>query len=219
MNLLIIENNFLFNENFFFKPDLKDNINITFSSSIRTIKSIIKKKKFDFIIICSLGSNLNSFNVIRSIFKEKPAYKIIQILDKNNDLKHDFSSFFLVKPFLINKLLLILSKSKRKNSIRKKKFISLKNGLIFKKSQRKLSNIKRNKEITLTEKECDILNYLIKEKRFIKKIDLLESIWGFNKKVKTRTLETHIYRLRKKLIEIFDDDKFIISTKEGYKIQ
>ena len=85
---------FLFNENFFFKPDLKDNINITFSSSIRNIKSVIKKKNFDFIIICSLGSNLNSFNVIRSIFKEKPAYKIIQILDKNNDLKHDFFFIF-----------------------------------------------------------------------------------------------------------------------------
>ena len=54
MNLLIVENNFLLKENFFFQSDLEDNINLIFSSSIRSVKKILNKKKFDFIIISSL---------------------------------------------------------------------------------------------------------------------------------------------------------------------
>ena len=66
MNLLIVENNFLLKENFFFQSDLKDNINLIFSSSIRSVKKVLNKKKFDFIIISSLAPKLNSFDVIKN---------------------------------------------------------------------------------------------------------------------------------------------------------
>ena len=216
MNLLVVENNFLLKENFFFQSDLKINFNLVFSPSIRSVKKILSKKKFDFIIISSLTPKLNSFYVITNIFKRKPKDKIIQILEKTNDSKHSFSSYYLKKPFMFNKLLLILSKNKKK--LKKKKYFNLKNGLIFKKSQRKLSSIKKKIELTLTEKECEILEYLLKEKKFIKKEDLLKNIWGFNSKVKTRTLETHIYRLRKKITKNFGIKKFINVKDNAYKI-
>ena len=106
---------------------------------------------------------------------------------------------------------------KKKNVITKKIF-DLKNGLVFKKLQRKLLSKIKKKEINLTEKECDILNYLIKEKKLIKKTDLLKNIWGFNNKVKTRTLETHIYRLRKKINKNFGIKKFILVENNSYKL-
>ena len=56
------------------------------------------------------------------------------------------------------------------------------------------------------------------EKKFIKKQVLLENIWGFNSKVKTRTLETHIYRLRKKINKNFGIKKFIIVKDSFYKL-
>ena len=217
MNLLIVENNFLLKENFFFQSDLEDNINLIFSSSIKSVRKILNKKKFDFIIISSLAPQLNSFDVITNIFKIKPKNKIIQILEKNNDTKHSFSSYHLKKPFMVNKLLFILSKSKIKK-LNKKKNINLKNGLIFKKFQRKLFFLKKKIELTLTEKESEILEYLLKEKKFIKKKVLLENIWGFNSKVKTRTLETHIYRLRKKIRKNFGIKKFISVKDNSYKI-
>ena len=216
MNLLVVENNFLLKENFFFQSDLKDNFNLNFLSSIKSVKGILNKKKFDFIIVSSLAQNLNSFQVITNLFKTKPKNKIIQILEKNNDFKHNFSSYYLKKPLAINKLLLILSRTKKTKLVEKKKF-KLKNGLIFQKFQRKILNTKK-KALILTEKESEILEYLLKEKKFIKKKDLLENIWGFNSKVKTRTLETHIYRLRKKINKNFGVNKFINVKDNSYKL-
>ena len=219
MNLLIVESNFLLKENFFLQSDLKNKFNLIFSSSIKNVKTNLKNKKFDFIIISSLSPKMNSFNVVKNIFKTKPKKKIIQILEKNKDEKHDFSSYFLQKPFMFNKLLSILSKfRKNKRNPNRKKNFDLKNGLIFKKFQRKIFYKNKNKEITLTEKECEILDYLLMEKKFIKKIDLLKNIWGFNSKVKTRTLETHIYRLRKKINSNFGINKFIVVRNNTYKL-
>ena len=48
--------------------------------------------------------------------------------------------------------------------------------------------------------------------------NLQNKVWGHVTDLETHTVETHIYRLRKKLMETFDGDKLIISTKEGYKI-
>ena len=76
MNLLVIENNFLLKENFFFQSDLKINFNLVFSNSIKSAQKILNKKKFNFVIISSLEPNLNSFYVIAKIFKIKPKDKI-----------------------------------------------------------------------------------------------------------------------------------------------
>ena len=89
---------------------------------------------------------------------------------------------------------------------------------MFNKSQRKIFYKKKNSELILTEKESEIIEYLIKEKKFTKKNNLLEKIWGFNNKVKTRTLETHIYRLRKKIVKNFNIKNFIIVKHNSYKL-
>ena len=58
MNLLIVENNFLLKENFFLQSDLKNKFNLIFSSSIKNVKTNLKNKKFDFIIISSLSPKM-----------------------------------------------------------------------------------------------------------------------------------------------------------------
>ena len=64
----------------------------------------------------------------------------------------------------------------------------------------------------------EIIHYLNIENKFINKTNLLKIVWGFNERVKTRTLETHIYRLRKKIKNKFGIEKFIIVDKSFYKI-
>ena len=50
-------------------------------------------------------------------------------------------------------------------------------------------------------------------------IDVLQKeVWGYSENLETHTVETHVYRLRKKINEKFDDSNFLVSTKDGYKI-
>ena len=75
-----------------------------------------------------------------------------------------------------------------------------------------------NQILKLTEKEANIIIYLYKSNSPVKINQLQKEVWGFKSKLETHTVETHIYRLRKKILEIFLDNNFIISKKNGYKI-
>ena len=75
-----------------------------------------------------------------------------------------------------------------------------------------------NKNLKLTEKETNIIIYLSKFDK-PKKIDELQiNVLGYHSELETHTVETHIYRLRKKFLNTFNDNKFIISKKNGYQI-
>ena len=79
--------------------------------------------------------------------------------------------------------------------------------------------IKRNKEnLKLTEREIEIILFLQNSKTPQNIENLQKKVWGHNSTLETHTVETHIYRLRKKIKEKFKDNKFINSTKTGYKI-
>ena len=71
--------------------------------------------------------------------------------------------------------------------------------------------------ISLTEKEVDVIIF-IKSNNNVTIKELQTYVWGYSSNLETHTVETHIYRLRKKVSEKFDDDKFIINTEKGYKI-
>ena len=76
----------------------------------------------------------------------------------------------------------------------------------------------KNKVLSLTEKEIKIINYLNTEKKEITINKLQSEVWGYKSKLETHTVETHVYRLRKKIENKFKDNSFILSTKNGYKI-
>ena len=59
---------------------------------------------------------------------------------------------------------------------------------------------------------------LLKKRSFTKKKEILAMIWKYSDDADTHTVETHIYRLRKKIKEIFNDETFIKSEKKGYTI-
>ena len=72
------------------------------------------------------------------------------------------------------------------------------------------------KELELTEKESSILIFLKQSKDPVKIDQLQEKVWGYNSELETHTVETHVYRLRKKINDKFNDNDFIISDKKGY---
>tara|TARA_B100001057_G_scaffold469461_1_gene529824 strand:+ start:1193 stop:1792 length:600 start_codon:yes stop_codon:yes gene_type:complete len=76
----------------------------------------------------------------------------------------------------------------------------------------------KNYQLKLTEREIDIIIFLHKENKPVK-IDILQNkVWKYGENLETHTVETHIYRLRKKIKETFNDDKFIQSKKNGYMV-
>ena len=77
---------------------------------------------------------------------------------------------------------------------------------------------KDNVFINLTEKEVDLLVLLNEEKKPLNKILILKKIWQYSTDADTHTVETHIYRLRKKVLEKFGDREFLNIFKEGYSL-
>ena len=75
-----------------------------------------------------------------------------------------------------------------------------------------------NKVLKLTEKEINILLFLSKSNEPVGIKKLQSQVWGYGSKLETHTVETHIYRLRKKIFNTFGDDSFILSNDNGYKI-
>ena len=76
-----------------------------------------------------------------------------------------------------------------------------------------------NKKLKLTEKEINTITYLSKSNKPVSIDELQEEVWSYQSDMETHTVETHIYRLRKKILNMFNDNEFIISKKNGYQIK
>jgi len=185
--------------------------------------------------------NFNSLYEILDEIKENLSFKIIKIKneeDLRNNLDLDKIDFLVIsktdyklllnnnitdKNFLdFNDLPLSLKKLLELINI---KLIKLKfnqqSKLVIKGYDLNLNSkflSKDNLKLKLTEKEIEIILYLNNTKIKHNVADLQKNIWGYSANMETHTVETHIYRLRKKISDLFDDEKFILSHKKGYFI-
>ena len=83
-------------------------------------------------------------------------------------------------------------------------------------NSRMISN--NDKDLKLTEREIEIILFLNNQNKPQKIETLQKEVWGYSANLETHTVETHIYRLRKKINEKFNDENFLVSLKDGYKI-
>ena len=83
-------------------------------------------------------------------------------------------------------------------------------------NSRMISN--KEKDLKLTEREIEIILFLNNQDKPQKIETLQKEVWGYSANLETHTVETHIYRLRKKINEKFNDENFLVSLKDGYKI-
>jgi hypothetical protein len=87
---------------------------------------------------------------------------------------------------------------------------------ILDKNEKKLKN--ENMFIVITEREVQLIQLLFNEEKPLTKKAILKEIWKYSDDADTHTVETHIYRLRKKIFDQFQDENFIINSKSGYSI-
>ena len=76
-----------------------------------------------------------------------------------------------------------------------------------------------NTKLKLTEKEINTISYLSKSGQPVSINELQQKVWSYQSDIETHTVETHIYRLRKKILNTFNDNEFIINKKNGYQIK
>jgi hypothetical protein len=84
------------------------------------------------------------------------------------------------------------------------------------KNEKKLK--KKDLFITITEREVQLIELLFNEKKPLSKNTILKRIWKYADDADTHTVETHIYRLRKKILNKFKEEDFIVNSKLGYSI-
>ena len=181
-----------------------------------------------------LPFNVRNFKKIESQHQDFTAYSLIvaNYINKN----------FLIKERKINQnKILFLSKEKENNRyqivtypIEIKNLIEIINIRLIKHKYINQSNIKisdyildlnsrtissNNNSLKLTEKEINIILFLRDQKEPQNVSILQNQVWGYSSELETHTVETHIYRLRKKIIEVFKDHNFIVSYENGYLIK
>ena len=85
---------------------------------------------------------------------------------------------------------------------------------ILDKNEKKL--VKKNNIAILTEKEIQLIELFLNSEKPISKKNILSFVWNYSSDADTHTVETHIYRLRKKIKDKFLDEEFILNDKDGY---
>ena len=102
-----------------------------------------------------------------------------------------------------------------KNEFKKNSLIQLEDYIIDK-NERKIK--KDDLELQLSEKEINFLILFSKSKEPVSRNLVLKNVWNYSLETETHTVETHIHRLRKKILEKFGDDNFIKNNNKGYYI-
>ncbi len=180
---------------------------------------IIFKQKYLFEILRELESELN-LNVsevsheeeLQEIIKNLNNYLIItnkQITNLNNQLV--ISSV----PIKIPKLIELINVELMRKHFNDQSNIKIKQYIVDINSREIFKN---NLQMKLTEKEINTIMYLFKKNKPISIDELEKNVWRYEAGIDTHTVETHIYRLRKKILERFGDEFFITSKKNGYEI-
>tara|TARA_A100000164_G_scaffold98345_1_gene85618 strand:- start:3911 stop:4474 length:564 start_codon:yes stop_codon:yes gene_type:complete len=159
--------------------------------------------------------NLDIIKVNKDNLNEINKYPISDYLIVVKNKKDDLNNQIIISntPIRLNKLIQTLNLNFLKN-----KFIhqsEIKIGF-YKLDLNSRKIFRDNVKLNLTEREINLILFLYESKSPVKIDRLQEKVWEYSSKLETHTVETHIYRLRKKIKELFHDDNFIKSCKEGY---
>ena len=122
---------------------------------------------------------------------------------------------YLELPTNLKEINAVVENIAAKSKFSKNSSIKIKDYLLNK-NEKRLFNQKNF--IILTEKEIQLLELFLDKKKPISKDIILSNVWNYSADADTHTVETHIYRLRKKINDKFMDEKFILNNKEGYYI-
>ncbi len=166
------------------------------------------KEKFNFDLFLASKEN------IKEIEKKIDNEYLIISKNSNDVLKNNL--IVDSKPVKINELIELINLNFLKNKFNLQSDVSI-GSYKLNLNSREIS--KENIVTDLTEREVNLILFLKNSSEPVKINKLQKEVWDYGSQLETHTVETHIYRLRKKIKNKFDDDNFILSSKEGYLIE
>jgi len=190
---------------------------VSFSSTLNELKPFLKfnsvkqKNSSDFDVILFHEEALND-KENKKIIGSSNSLKIYASNNKNSSNNYDA---FLEIPSSLKEINFVVENVAAKKIFTKNSSIQIKKYLLNK-NEKKLLN--GNNAIILTEKEIQLLELFLNNQKPISKDKILSSVWNYSSDADTHTVETHIYRLRKKINDKFSDENFIVNTKDGYSL-
>ena len=196
--------------------EIKDNLSFKVANFIRTddFLKFLNESKTDnknFFIITTI--NNKDFLLKKIKFNKN---NIFFLCKKNNKIENDDNYNIFNYPVDIRNFIekiniqLIKYKYSFQSKIRVKNYSLDLNSRII---------LRDNKSLKLTEREMDIILFL-NDSKVPQRINILQNrVWGYSSELETHTVETHIYRLRRKISDSFKDENFIVSTDNGYFIK
>ena len=180
------------------------------------IDQILNQNKIDLLLVNYLDV-FDNLKFLREVEQKKTKNIIIIFnnLDNRHENKNVINFKFVVKPFTLKSLFSIISEFFSDFAI-KEIMINLTPDVVFKPNKKFVTNEKTKEFIYLTEKETKLLKYFFENKNtVISKKQLLHNVWDFNEGINTHTLETHVYRLKKKIYKIENQINFSFLNKGG----
>ena len=184
------------------KPYLKFNIFKEFNN-----QSNVKVNKYDVLLFHKKAlENKHNNHIIKN-------NSLTKILATANFDSPNFYDGILKLPTTLDEVNSVIESSVAKKVFNKNSSIKIKDFLLDK-NEKKL--IKDDSFIILTEKEIQLLELFLESKKPISKNKILSLVWNYSADADTHTVETHIYRLRKKISDKFSNEVFIQNNKEGY---
>ena len=172
--------------------EIKENLNFDLIqiNSLEELENFKRKYHLNNLIFLTNNKEMQNKTGLKELIIEKRPYELLKLVEKIN--------IFLLK-----------------NKYATQSKFNIKN-FILDINSREL--IKDNLCLKLTQKEAEVIIYLNNNSKNISIQDLQKNVWGHTSELETHTVETHIYRLRKKIVNKFQDNKFILSSDNGYKI-
>ena len=159
--------------------------------------------------------DLSNISITENLIKGFGKNSILLINKKNfnNELIKNYEKCLL--PFKLNDLLSKIKILSLKKDYKSRAIFQV---LDYQLDINKKVIVKNDLKLKLTEKEVTLLVYLIELGRPVKINELLKAVWDYSSESETHTIETHVHRLRKKFIKIFQDHNIIKNNTDGYFI-
>ena len=194
----------------------------SFTSTLIELKSYLKFNLYkDILSVYKHKINLDLVILHKDVLVDS---KKLSIFDENNLIKilatgesdkiNNYAGI-LKLPTTLNEINSIVEEAAVKKIFSNNSAIKIKKYLLDK-NEKKL--IKDKNFIILTEKEIQLLELFLSLKKPISKNKILTVVWNYSDDADTHTVETHIYRLRKKINDKFSDENFILNKRNGYYI-